>query len=137
MKARREGDKRGLNVEEGMATHSSILSWRIPWTEEPGQLQFMGSKRLERNWSDSVHTHTQTISGSVYWCHCGKQYGGSQKINRTIEYSHSTSDYFSEENRNTNLKYMLPYTHCSIIFNSQDICGGILLSHKKEWDLAI
>ena len=37
------------HLEEGMATHSSILSWRIPWTEEPGQLQFMGSKRLERN----------------------------------------------------------------------------------------
>ena len=31
--------------EEGMATHSSTLSWRIPWTEEPGRLQSMGSKR--------------------------------------------------------------------------------------------
>ena len=30
---------------EGMATHSSILAWRIPWTEEPGGLQFMGSQR--------------------------------------------------------------------------------------------
>ena len=29
-------------LEEGMATHSSILAWRIPWTEEPGQLQSMG-----------------------------------------------------------------------------------------------
>ena len=34
---------------EGMATHSSILSWRSPWTEEPGRLQFMGwqTVRLE------------------------------------------------------------------------------------------
>ena len=31
--------------EEGMATHSSILAWRIPWTEEPGGLQSMGSQR--------------------------------------------------------------------------------------------
>ena len=31
-------------LEKGMATHSSILAWRIPWTEEPGQLQSMGSK---------------------------------------------------------------------------------------------
>ena len=30
-------------LEEGMATHSSILDWRIPWTEEPGVLQSMGS----------------------------------------------------------------------------------------------
>ena len=31
--------------EKGMATHSSSLAWRIPWTEESGGLQFMGSKR--------------------------------------------------------------------------------------------
>ena len=31
---------------KGMATHSSILAWRTPWTEEPGGLQFMGSQRL-------------------------------------------------------------------------------------------
>ena len=33
-------------LEEGMATHSSILAWRIPWTEEPGGLQFMESQRV-------------------------------------------------------------------------------------------
>ena len=32
-------------LEKGMATHSSILAWRIPWTEEPGGLQSMGSQR--------------------------------------------------------------------------------------------
>ena len=34
-------------LEKGMATHSSILAWRIPWTEEPGQLQSMGSQELD------------------------------------------------------------------------------------------
>jgi len=33
-------------LEKGMATHSSILVWRIPWTEEPGGLQSMGSQRV-------------------------------------------------------------------------------------------
>ena len=33
-------------LEEGMATHSSILAWRVPWTEEPGGLQSMGSRRV-------------------------------------------------------------------------------------------
>ena len=33
-------------LEEGMATHSSILAWRIPWTEQPGRLQSMGSQRV-------------------------------------------------------------------------------------------
>ena len=35
------------SLEEGMATHSSILSWRIPWTEEPGRLQSMGHQELD------------------------------------------------------------------------------------------
>ena len=35
-------------LEEGMATHSSILAWRIPWTEEAGGLQSVGSQRLDR-----------------------------------------------------------------------------------------
>ena len=33
-------------LEKGMATHSSILAWRIPWTEEPDALQFMGLQRV-------------------------------------------------------------------------------------------
>ena len=33
-------------LEKGMATHSSILAWRIPWTEESGGLQLMGSQRV-------------------------------------------------------------------------------------------
>ena len=35
-------------LEKGMATHSSILAWRIPWTEEPGGLQSMGSDMTEQ-----------------------------------------------------------------------------------------
>ena len=33
-------------LEKGMTTHSSILAWRISWTEEPGRLYFMGSQRV-------------------------------------------------------------------------------------------
>ena len=33
-------------LEEGMATHSSSLAWRIPWTEDPGEVQLMGSQRV-------------------------------------------------------------------------------------------
>ena len=36
-------------LEEGMATHSSILAWRMPWTEEPGGPQFMGSQRVRHD----------------------------------------------------------------------------------------
>ena len=36
-------------LEEGMATHSSILAWRIPWTGEPGGLQSIGLHRVRRD----------------------------------------------------------------------------------------
>ena len=36
-------------LEEEMATHSSVLAWEIPWTEEPGGLQSMGSQRVRHN----------------------------------------------------------------------------------------
>ena len=49
-------------LEEGMETHSSILAWRIPWTEEPGRLQSIGSQRVRHNWTDLAHTYTQRNS---------------------------------------------------------------------------
>ena len=40
-----------------MATHSSILAWRLPWTGEPGGLQSMGLQRIGQDWSDLACTH--------------------------------------------------------------------------------
>ena len=42
-------------LEEGMATHSSILVWRIPRTEKPGRLQSMGLHRAGHDWRDFTH----------------------------------------------------------------------------------
>ena len=39
-----------------MDTHSSILTWRIPWTEEPGRLQFMGYQRVRQDWTTFTHS---------------------------------------------------------------------------------
>ena len=47
-------------LEKGMAIHSSILAWIIPWTEEPGRLQSMGSQRVGHDWANNIHTHTHT-----------------------------------------------------------------------------
>ena len=43
------GRVRGLDLEKEMAIHSSTLAWKIPWTEEPGRLQSMGSQRVEHD----------------------------------------------------------------------------------------
>ena len=45
-------------LEKEMATHSSILAWRIPQTEEPGGLQSMGSQRIGHDWATTTFTFT-------------------------------------------------------------------------------
>ena len=51
----------GRSLEKGMATLSSSLAWRIPWTEERGGLQSIGSARVGHNQSDFVHTEQKLI----------------------------------------------------------------------------
>ena len=58
-------------LEKGMATHSSILAWRIPWTEKAGGLQSMGVTKSWTRLSDScacvrAHTHTHTHTDILY-----------------------------------------------------------------------
>ena len=43
-------------LEKGMATHSSILAWRIPWTEQPAWLQSIGSQRVGQDWTTNTFT---------------------------------------------------------------------------------
>ena len=43
-------------LEKEMATHSSTLAWKIPWTKEPGRLQSMGSQRVGHNLATSLHS---------------------------------------------------------------------------------
>ena len=60
-------------LEEGMATHSSVLAWRIPWTEEPGRLWLLWSQTVGHNWATEhtqacthTHTHTHTHTRQQY-----------------------------------------------------------------------
>ena len=66
-------------LKKGMATHSSILAWRIPWTEEPGRLQSMGSQRVRHAWTTFIHV-TSLHDGKEHQeeniHHCGKEDSG-------------------------------------------------------------
>ena len=54
-------------LEKEMTTHSSTLAWKIPWTEEPGRLQSMGSQRVRHDWAMSLSlSYTQYISQLLY-----------------------------------------------------------------------
>ena len=54
------------HMEEGMATHSCTLAWRIPCTEKPGVLWSTGLQRVEHDWSNSTHAHHDT-QWWVFW----------------------------------------------------------------------
>ena len=51
-----------LALEKEMATHSSVLAWKIPWTEEPGRLQSMGSQRVGHNLMTEMHADSRYSS---------------------------------------------------------------------------
>ena len=96
-------------LEKGMATHSSILAWRVPWTEESGSLDSMESHRVWHDWSNLAQKHihrytytqTHTQSGIHDWSNLAQKH-----IHR----------------------HTYTQTHTQ---------NGILLSHKKEWNYLI
>ena len=85
-------------MEKGMATHSSILAWRIPWTEEPGGLQSMGSQRVRHDWVTNTQKHLTKIGADkyflnkfqalsqhhTYWCHTKKHTPWSLKQKKPL-----------------------------------------------------
>ena len=59
--------------EKAMATHSSTLAWKIPWTEESGRLQSTGSLRVGHDWATSLHFSLSCIgegNGNPLQCSC-------------------------------------------------------------------
>ena len=54
-------------LEKEMATHSSILAWKIPWMEEPGRLQSMGSQRVRHDWETSLHQWCRNCLRLLLW----------------------------------------------------------------------
>ena len=58
-----------LEAEKAMATHSSTLAWKIPWMEEPGRLQSMGSWRVQHDWATSL-SRIGEGNGNPLQCSC-------------------------------------------------------------------
>ena len=97
-----------------MATHSSTLAWKIPWTEEPGRLQSMGSLRVGQDWATSLSCIGEG-NGNPLQCSCLENprdrgacwaavYGVSQSQTWLKQLS-SSSNYFKT------LCWFLPYIH--------------------------
>ena len=55
-------------LEKGTAMRSSIRAWRIPWTEEPGGIQAIGSQRVGHDWAFNTHAHcTRCVTSAVFF----------------------------------------------------------------------
>ena len=77
-------------LEKEMATHSSIFAWRIPWTEEPGGLQSMGSQRVRCDWSNLAGGE-----GEAGDLHCTESYTANEDL--WIVYSRAKNSVISPQ----------------------------------------
>ena len=57
-------------LEKNMATHGSILTWRIPWTEKPGGLQSMGLQRVKHDWATNTFTFFCILGYDISYEYC-------------------------------------------------------------------
>ena len=103
--------------EKEMAPHSSVLAWRILWTEEPGGLPSMGSRRVGHNWGDLACMHAlekaMAIHSSVLaWRIPGMAEPGGLPSMGSHRVRHDWSDLAAAAAVNG---------HCSTFYNSQDM----------------
>ena len=102
-----------------MATHSSILAWRIPWTKECSRLQFTGSQRVGHDW---VHTH-RLLSPPYPWFNF-------------ILIIHSIISYFIDKATGFQKVELLAQVHAvNIKLCKFKSCSLVVTSVGKEWEL--
>ena len=78
----------GDSLEKQMATHSSILAWKIPWTEEPGWLQSLGSQRVGCDWARTcMHAEEQTQMHTLHLI----EMNPALILDLNVNYNHKTS----------------------------------------------
>ena len=106
-------------LEEGMAIHSSILAWRIPWTEKPVELQSIGSQRVRHDWAQHTRSNSGIQSSNYIFTFL------------TWPYKHSRWHWMG--------RWITPQVICKslkVLFHSKDVTGFICMDRNKaltEW----
>ena len=95
-------------LQKGVLTHSSILAWKIPWMEEPGRLQSMGSQRVGHDWVTSLSHGT---SGKEHACQCRR-------------HKRCGFHLLSQED---------PLEECMAVFLPGESCGQRSLASYSQW----
>jgi len=84
-------------MENGMAIHSSILAWRIPWTEEPGGLRYVGLQRVRHDWANNTlihypHNNAQVLCFTKGSTGCGQNILGLPHSNIWYGFTFSSTE---------------------------------------------
>ena len=90
-----------------MATHSSILAWRIPWTEEPGGLQSIALQRVRHDWTTNTSLHMRKLKGLIYSTSLSK---AAAAVEKTLGFPPSIWRSWEEKhgyNRQIKAKWMI------------------------------
>ena len=100
-------------LEKGMSTHSSILAWRNPWTEEPAGLQSMSSQRVRHNWATNIftfhmctHTRIHNMLPKVL-----------TSLSAIVGVSHPGGGYLQESKKITTIQESAPHA-ANTVFNT-------------------
>ena len=101
-------------LEKQIATHSSILAWRIPWTEEPGGLQSMGSQRVGHDWGTNIFSfHFHGHAGVMF--PPGGKTAGQPGLDAGVEWMTVIDLQDPQRKKYLFLLYFLRlYFHCSV-----------------------
>ena len=129
-----------MSLEKAMAPHSSTLAWKIPWTEEPGGLQSMGSLRVRHNWTTSLSIFTfhlpalekemATHSSILAWIIPGTGEPGGLRSMGSHRVRHDWSDLAAAELTNNVTLVSCVQQHDSAIHIYASICFQIIFPFK-------
>ena len=111
-----------LTMQKAIATHSSTLAWKIPWTEEPGGLQSMGSRRVGHDWTTSLHFSLSCIrEGNGNQCSCleNPRDGGAWWA---AVYGVAQSQTWLKRSSSNKLNYKICLAHYAIIVTFRSLC---------------
>ena len=109
-------------LEKGVATHSSMLAWEMPWTEEPGRLQSMRSQRVGQDWATELNVSIVDFLGSA-WGHLSWEQCFNLKKKKIKLHSRPR-----DNSRRENL--IMSQVHCVKVILSYPIwCGSVLPGH--------
>ena len=129
----------GSKMEKEMATHSSTLAWKLPWTEEPGRLQSMGSLRVGHDWATSLslfHFHAlekemATHSSVLAWRIPGREESGGLPSMGSHRVRHDWSDLAAAAAVVMNI--LMCYIHSYVACFSQQTTLGCCLAKSAKW----